>query len=88
MPEAWQVPLRWAYNDVWAHAGGHFSGMDDPTGVDGNLSVDPLFQDPDADNYDLLAVSQCVDAGDPDLLDADGTRSDMGAYGGPEGDWP
>lgn len=36
----------------------------------------------------LLATSPLVDAGDPTLLDADGTRSDIGAYGGPGGaDW-
>jgi hypothetical protein len=28
-----------------------------------------------------------IDAGAPALLDIDGTRSDIGAYGGPSADW-
>ncbi|MEJ2636920.1 MAG: right-handed parallel beta-helix repeat-containing protein [Calditrichia bacterium] len=37
----------------------------------------------------LLPGSPCIDAGNPDAAfqDADGTRNDMGAYGGPQGDW-
>ena len=64
---------------------------------EGNISVDPLFRDPDNDDYHLMSTacgdlydSPCIDAGDPSifdyLLDCDWglgeLRSDMGAYGG------
>lgn len=47
----------------------------------GNLSADPLFAD---DQYRLTAESPAIDAGvDAVLLkDVDGTRSDIGVYGG------
>ena len=32
----------------------------------------------------LGSGSPAIDAGDPAILDADGSRSDLGAYGGPE----
>lgn len=63
----------------------------------GNISVDPLFRNPDNADFHLMATycgdpynSPCIDVGDPDnldyILDCDfgqgGERSDMGAYGG------
>lgn len=47
-----------------------------------NLRVDPLLDY--SNSLRLLSGSPCIDAGDPGILDADRTRSDMGAYGGPE----
>ena len=35
----------------------------------------------------LSAASALVDAGDPGVLDPDGSVSDLGAYGGPGADW-
>jgi hypothetical protein len=67
----------WSYNDTYPAS---FVGMADPTGTSGNLSVAPGF---DAD-LDLGAGSACVDAADPALEDPDGSRADMGAYGGPD----
>ncbi|MBI5487606.1 MAG: right-handed parallel beta-helix repeat-containing protein [Deltaproteobacteria bacterium] len=54
---------------------------------DGNAEADPLFAG--GDDYRLGPGSAAIDAGDPDpsLSDPDGTRSDVGAFGGPEGDW-
>ncbi|MFC2103017.1 hypothetical protein ACFLSS_01165 [Bacteroidota bacterium] len=37
-------------------------------------------------DYHLQAYSRAIDAGDPNILDVDGTRSDMGVYGGPNGE--
>jgi len=37
------------------------------------------------DDFHLQAYSPLIDAGDPNVLDVDGTRSDMGCYGGPGG---
>ena len=83
------VPV-FEYDDVWGHAGGEYCGtLVDPTGLDGNLSVDPLFTDAANGDYTLAAGSPCIDAGDPDAAydDLDGTRNDMGAFGGPYGGW-
>ena len=64
---------------------------------EGNIDIDPLFRNPENDDYHLMSTacgdpydSPCIDAGDPSifdyLLDCDWglgyERSDMGAYGG------
>jgi predicted outer membrane repeat protein len=59
------------------------------TGSDGNIEADPGYRswadDGDATTENLLLRSDSAarDAGDPALLDLDGSRSDMGSYGGP-----
>jgi hypothetical protein len=52
----------------------------------GNISLDPLFVDPTTQNFHLQAGSPARDAGDPDMQyrDPDGSRNDMGAFGGPD----
>jgi hypothetical protein len=50
---------------------------------EGNVFADPMFND--TLDFHLQAYSPCIDAGDPDVLDVDGSRSDIGAYGGPGG---
>lgn len=54
-----------------------------------NIFRDPLFVAPERDDYRLARGSPCIDAGDPatDHRDADGSRNDIGAFGGPAGDW-
>ena len=71
----------------------HYYGISDPTGSDGNISADPLFNDitaTDAESWDLQlqSSSPLIDAGNPSIFDPDGSVSDIGAYGG-EGaaDW-
>lgn len=64
----------------------------DQAGTNGNLSVDPGYVSRESLNpldWDLsLAIgSALIDAGNPALSDADATRSDIGAYGGPGGDF-
>jgi nitrous oxidase accessory protein NosD len=64
---------------------------------EGNIDADPLFRDPENDDFHLMSTecgdpydSPCIDAGHPDILDSlldcswglGGLRSDMGAYGG------
>lgn len=76
-----------AYNDDWAFDGAVF-----PEGVvlgPGMLRADPGFLDAAVDDYRLGAGSSCRDAGDPDPVhsDPDGTRGDIGAFGGPAGEW-
>ena len=55
--------------------------------LEGNINLDPLFIG--YENYHLLPSSPCIDAGNPDTQynDPDGSRNDMGAYGGPNGEW-
>lgn len=61
--------------------------------VDGghNIEANPMFVNADTSNvllFDshLQANSPAIDAGDPDILDIDGSRSDMGAFGGSGGE--
>jgi len=47
----------------------------------GNMDVDPAFVDPSTGDYNLLAISPAIDAGDADRQhDPDGTRADIGPY--------
>ena len=82
------------YNNVWGNAT-DYSGITDPTGSNGNISLDPDFgslsDDDDYTNDDLTldSSSPSIDAGNPSSAydDADGTTNDQGAYGGPSSDW-
>ena len=47
---------------------------------EGNFDVDPRFIDAENNNYNLFASSRLINAGDPNLTDSDGSRSDIGAY--------
>jgi len=71
-----------SFNDVWNNSGGDFIGA---TGGLGGISADPRLALGSLARFALASGSPCIDAGDPDPLynDADGSRNDMGAYGGP-----
>ena len=69
-----------SYNDAWGN-NINYHNVDPDTG---NISADPMFVYPDSD-FHLQKYSPCIDTGDPNILDKDGTRSDIGAYGGPLG---
>ena len=68
-----------------------YSNVENPWGDvwpgEGNISSDPHFIDPDRGAYELAPGSQSINAGDPDSAfnDVDGTRNDIGAFGGPGG---
>ncbi len=53
----------------------------------GNTSINPLFLNPEEEDFHLRLGSPCIDAGNPDpsYNDPDGSRNDMGYYGGPRG---
>jgi hypothetical protein len=73
--------LSFTHNDVWGNAAGDYRDIDDLTGADGNISLDPLFAD--SLDFRLLSGSPAIDAGNPVFTDPDGGPSDLGAYGGP-----
>jgi hypothetical protein len=72
-----------SHSDVWSNVGDDADEAPAPA-ADGNLAVDPLYADAsgtDALLWDLSlqAGSPCIDAGDPEDTDEDGSRADMGA---------
>ncbi|MEO0184933.1 MAG: right-handed parallel beta-helix repeat-containing protein [candidate division WOR-3 bacterium] len=73
-----KFPIR--FNNFWNNKAGNYQGMDDQTGINGNISVDPKF---DGMTFILKKDSPCIDSGDTLIIDLDGSRSDMGMYGGP-----
>jgi hypothetical protein len=90
--EASEVDL--SYVNLWSNA----SAAADWTGELGDISpaglleLDPSYVDvtsASAADWDLhpSAGAATIDAGDPAVLDADGSTSDLGAYGGPLGSW-
>ncbi len=64
---------------------GQIDGTGTIDSVYGNVYADPMFVDPDNGDLRLQKGSPCIDAGAPWILDLDGTRSDIGAFGGPGG---
>lgn len=80
----WNPTVR--YNDVWSN-GINYSGVS--AGV-GSISANPLFVDAGAGNYRLQPSSPAINAGNPASAhnDRDGSRNDMGAYGGPCAGYP
>ena len=75
--------------DTWANVPDDYEGLDEPSYLDGNVSIDPgLTETAAADPWDwdlhLTATSPLIDVGDPNLLDPDGSPSDIGPYGGPD----
>jgi len=49
-----------------------------------NMALNPLFTNPSINDFSLNLNSPCIDAGDPDIIynDPDGSRNDMGVFGG------
>jgi hypothetical protein len=73
--------ISFSYTNFWDSGGFDIAN---PVGTSNNISVDPSYVDAGADDYHLDRGSDCIDAGDPSISDLDGTRSDLGWYGGPE----
>jgi hypothetical protein len=68
------------------------SGWGQWSSGDGNIDADPLFESiyrSSSSRFKLKTNSPCINTGNPasQYNDADGTRNDMGAFGGPESNW-
>jgi hypothetical protein len=78
--------LVFQYNNVWNNNDNYSGFTPDTT----NLSVDPMIVNDDFTqgelDFHLQKYSPLIDAGDPNILDRDGSRSDIGLYGGPYGE--
>jgi hypothetical protein len=71
------------HNCVFGNTNFNYAGVADPTGTNGNISVDPRLLA--AGEYHLATNSPCIDAGDdmlidPEWLDLDGEPRLMGAH--------
>jgi beta propeller repeat protein/parallel beta-helix repeat protein len=73
-----------SFNNVWGNSPANYMELSDRTGVNGNISQDPLFVDAGAKDFHLQMNSPCIDAGDPDYVpytwqrDIDGDHALMG----------
>jgi hypothetical protein len=70
-----------SYNDVYGSDLNYWE-LPDQTGINGNISADPLFRDSSAGDYHLTVSSPCIDAGDPadSVPSGGGTRIDIGTF--------
>ena len=81
-------PFDVEYSLFWKNQLNYFNFS--PAGVN-DIRTDPMFiydTIPRTDNeydYHLQKYSPAIDAGDPNILDIDGSRSDIGMFGGPLG---
>lgn len=61
-----------SHNDVWGNGAYQYSGWSaDPTGTNGNISIDPKFVNRTGGDYHLQSDSPCIDAGDNSVVGAD-----------------
>ena len=76
---------EFAHNIVWGNQAGDYEDIWDQTGLNGNLNVDPLFLDTESADFHLKPESPGLHGGDSLIYNVDGTVSDLGIYGGPQG---
>ena len=53
------------HNNVWGNGTVDYETVTDQTGLNGNISVDPMYVNNQGGDYHLLADSLCISAGDP-----------------------
>ncbi|MBV6421534.1 MAG: hypothetical protein DAHOPDDO_02809 [Ignavibacteriaceae bacterium] len=74
------------YNNLWNNEINYTNLAPDTT----NISVNPMVINNDSTqgklDFHLQKFSPLIDAGDPNILDKDSSRSDIGLYGGPYGE--
>lgn len=91
-PGVWlNTTTSFEYNDVYGNSTDYAGNQGTLTGTAGNLSIDPQFTavsddgDWTNDDWTLKSTSPLRGAGDPDVRNRDGSRSHLGATGGPYG---
>ncbi len=80
---AWATTsITMANNDVFPNVAGagYNSGITDKTGINGNISADPLFVNVSAVNYQLSSGSPAVNTGANIGVPFNGSAPDMGAF--------
>jgi hypothetical protein len=83
------LPARLDYNFFWNVPRLVYN---QPFIGDSNIIADPMFVDDTIPriggtyDYHLQAYSPAIDKGNPDIMDVDGSRSDIGMFGGPLGE--
>lgn len=85
------ISCSFSNNNLWNNTAGDTSGVTVDSST-GNIFTDPFFVNPETADYHLKAASPCIDSGAVGSVynDPDGTRNNMGVYGGPgaAGFWP
>ena len=71
-----------AHNIVWNNKSGDYRDIWEQTGINGNISQDPLFVG--KNDFHLKNNSPAINNGDSTIYDIDGSVSDIGLYGGPQ----
>jgi len=74
-----------AYNLIWGNEGDNTRcGAEELCeNFIGRINADPKFVNPEGGDFHLQPGSPAIDSGDLNIKDPDGSRSDMGVYGGP-----
>ena len=69
-------PVEYGYNSFWNNNENYY---------DFNPGIGDIYEDPllNLEGGYLEEGSPCIDTGNPEILDLDGTRSDIGPFGGP-----
>ncbi|MCP4583972.1 MAG: right-handed parallel beta-helix repeat-containing protein [candidate division Zixibacteria bacterium] len=70
-----------SYNNIFGNKEGEYRDMPAENIDSTNISADPMFSG--ENDYHLLPGSPCLNTGDEEITDNDGSRSDIGLYGGP-----
>lgn len=89
----YHINLNYSFNNIWNNPSGevYYNSSSSVTSFN-NYSVNPLFVDQTTGDYHLRSDSPCLNAGRPVASDndPDGTRNNLGAYGGPDAApfWP
>jgi len=79
----WQDSAWWTDTEIYVESGAVTVTYCDVQGGwpgTGNIDAEPIFAGPYSDDFHLRWHSPCINAGDPNLTDPDGTRSDIGAF--------
>ncbi len=59
----WAAHVTVLANDLWQNGQGNYSGLEEQTGKNGNLSMPPMLANPNQGDWHLSACSTLIDAG-------------------------